>query len=173
MSENLKAGKYTAKHCYNNNVENCKTYGGLFDWQTMMHSLFPDNDSIGHTQGICPDGWHIPVRAEWQALIDYLGGNQAAGGKMKEPGSLHWSQPNNASGESGFNALPGGAYFYNKFSGLENTAYFWSASRNMSGDQYSKISYKIVNSLPSIMSDEKDDLYSFSVRCIKNPSGGK
>ncbi len=33
---------------------------------------------------LCPTGWHVPADAEWAILIDYLGGEQIAGGKLKE-----------------------------------------------------------------------------------------
>ena len=92
---------------------------------------------------------------------------------MKEAGTSHWTQPNNATGESVFTALPGGAYFYNNFSGFENTAYFWSASHNYSGNQFTAISYRIINSEASIVQENKDGLYSFSVRCVKNTTGKK
>ena len=156
------------KHCYEDNEENCKTFGGLYEWKELMKNNVPDNGNIGKIQGICPVGWHIPTHAEWSILVEFLGGTQEAGGKMKETGTSHWNQPNNATGGSGFNALPGGAFFYNNFSGFENTAYFWSASR-IGGDQYTMLSYKIINSETSIMTDEKDYLYSFSVRCVKDP----
>jgi uncharacterized protein (TIGR02145 family) len=180
MAENLNVGNYVEnsmaksstifqKHCYGNNEVNCRIYGGLYDWQTMMQSTYPDNSPVGTTRGICPVGWHIPTQAEWQTLIDYLGGTWKAGGKMKETGISHWAQPNIATGESGFKALPGGADFYNNFSGLENSAYFWSASKNNYGDNYSRTSYFINNSDVAIMPEEKDYLYYFSVRCVKDP----
>jgi uncharacterized protein (TIGR02145 family) len=181
MSENLNVGKFAEgsnsnyysslikKHCYDDNVENCKIYGGLYDWQELMRSGVFDNGITGTTRGICPAGWHIPSFPELNKLIDYLGGTGEAGGKMKESGTLHWAQTNIATNESGFTALPGGAYFYNNFSGIENTAYFWSSSHKINGDSYSNISYKIIGSDASINAEEMDYLYSFSVRCIQDP----
>ncbi len=42
---------------------NCDTYGGLYHWHEMMAY-----SSIEGTQGICPDGWHLPTDNEWKTL---------------------------------------------------------------------------------------------------------
>jgi len=56
---------------------------------------------------LCPTGWHIPSREEWDELITFLGIN--AGGKLKATGTDIWQWPNaQASDEYDFGALPGG-----------------------------------------------------------------
>jgi uncharacterized protein (TIGR02145 family) len=97
MAENLaykpSSGNYWA---YDNNSANVAVYGYLYNWET--------------AQRVCPVGWHLPNdSAEWTQLIDYLGGIDVAGGKLKETGTTHWKNPNvRANNESGFSALPGG-----------------------------------------------------------------
>jgi uncharacterized protein (TIGR02145 family) len=79
--------------CYDNDPENCKIYGRLYDW------------SIALT--ICPEGWHLPSGDEFIELINFLGGQTEAGGRLKN--ITGWDWPNNsASNESGFSGLPGG-----------------------------------------------------------------
>ncbi len=100
------------KYCYNDGEYNCGIYGGLYQWDEMMQ-YNPAEDSgkiIGTTQGICPDGWHLPTFKElFFELQDCLGGYFIAGGKLKETGLAHWKAPNtDATNESGFTALPGG-----------------------------------------------------------------
>ena len=82
---------------YDNDVNNKNLYGGLYNGYCVI------------TGKLCPTGWHVPTDSEWTELSDYLGGDDVAGGKMKETGTTHWLSPNtDANNESGFTGLPGG-----------------------------------------------------------------
>lgn len=117
MVENLKTTKYndgssipnvtdnttwnglnTGAYCwYNSDISNKKPYGALYNWYTL------------NTGKLAPYGWHVPTDVEWESLIDHLGGESVAGGKLKESGTTHWQTPNiGATNESGFTAVPGG-----------------------------------------------------------------
>jgi len=63
-------------------------------------------------------------------LINYLGGLQVAGGKMKEIGLSHWLAPNTeATNSSGFSALPAGGRVFKAFlQDIQNDETFWSRS---------------------------------------------
>jgi uncharacterized protein (TIGR02145 family) len=50
--------------CYEEKDKNCDKYGQLYDWETAMN--------------VCPSGWHLPSKAEFQKLIDYFGGPEEA-----------------------------------------------------------------------------------------------
>lgn len=81
-------------------------------------------------RNICPIGWHVPSDAEWTTLTTYLGGESAAGGKLKESGTTHWTTPNlGATNETGFTAFPGGYRKYDGFSFIEigNYGRWWSS----------------------------------------------
>jgi len=113
----LTAGAYCY---YNNNSSYADTYGALYNWYAV-------NDS----RNIAPSGWHVPTDAEWQILINFLGGDAVAGGKMKESGAEHWNSPNTgASNESGFTALPGGRHesITGFFDNMGEFAFYWSAT---------------------------------------------
>lgn len=110
----------TPAYCvYDNNTANGETYGYLYNWYAV-------NDS----RGLAPQGWHIATDAEWEEMIDHLGGSGVAAGKMKEVGTLHWSDPNTgADNKSGFTALPSGFRGNGEFSGLGERCNFWTATQ--------------------------------------------
>jgi uncharacterized protein (TIGR02145 family) len=106
---------------YDNSEENVPVYGYLYNWYTVSDS-----------RNITPAGWHVPTDAEWETLVDYLGGTSSAGGKLKETGEDHWNSPNTgAVNEGGFTALPGGFRSVDgDFYSMGNYAYFWSLSES-------------------------------------------
>ena len=82
---------------YDHDEENGKIYGKLYNGY-----------AVYDPRGLAPEGWHVSTDNEWKILMKYLGGEDIAGDKLKEP--TYWwvedySVPTN---ESGFTALPGG-----------------------------------------------------------------
>jgi len=137
MVENLKTTKYndgtaipnvtdntawahltTGAYCwYNNDISNKTSYGALYNWYTV------------NTGKLCPTGWHVPSGAEWTTLVDYLGGWEINGGKLKEAGTTHWQSPNlGATNETGFTGLPGSDRSYNDglFTDMGRFGFWWS-----------------------------------------------
>ncbi|MCP4122603.1 MAG: hypothetical protein GY751_12690 [Bacteroidetes bacterium] len=140
--------------CYDLNPANCDEYGLLYDWHTALT--------------IAPDGWHLPSDAEWDELINFLGGSSVAGGKMKEEGRNHWDAPNTgATNESGFTGLPAGFLrdFGNPFVSIQVAGIFWSSTENNSTIAWCRsLSYdKTIVSRGAY-----DKSWGFSVRCIKD-----
>jgi uncharacterized protein (TIGR02145 family) len=112
---------------YANTPGNSKIYGKLYNWYAV-------NDS----RKIAPVGWHVPTTAEWNTLVNYLGGEKVACGKLKETGTNHWYSPNTgATNESGFTALPGGSRFYSgQFLQMGAIGFWWSSTKSSSGYAY-------------------------------------
>jgi len=180
LKENLKTGKLndgspityvtdgstwqiytTPAYCYyeTDEVTNKNNYGALYNWYAV------------NSGKLCPTGWHVPLESEWMTLTDYLGGVNAAGGKLKETGTSHWSSPNTgATNETGFTALPGG-YNYTgalwNFFGVGSEGFWWSSTPipatdyiycrnlNSSSSNLNWVDYIVKNS-------------GLSVRCIKD-----
>ena len=108
MAENL---RYEASNtrCYDDNPDNCKIYGMLYDWNTANE--------------VCPPGWHLPNDTEWFTLRNFTGRDDA-----KLMANVFWIY-GKGTDEFGFTALPGGYYRdEGYFLNIENQAIFWSAT---------------------------------------------
>ena len=156
------------KYCYNNSESYCDIYGGLYQWDEMM-----DYTTQEGTQGICPDGWHIPTDDEWTVLTNYLGGIAIAGGKMKSTGTIEegtglWYDPNEgATNLSGFTGLPGGYRHYD--GGFRNVGYFaifWSSTET----EYSSSAWyrSLYNDKYEVARYYYGKTNGFSVRCFQD-----
>jgi uncharacterized protein (TIGR02145 family) len=115
---------------------------------------------------LCPSGWHVPREAEWSVLINYLGGPNSAGSKLKETGTAHWASPNrDATNETGFTALPGGCRNPN-FRDINRDGYYWGSTKDKGG----RGAFGIIlhNTSGTIEQHYFDSETGFSVRCIKD-----
>lgn len=174
MVENLRVTKYndgtsiphitsnyswglSAGYCwYQNDATNFKnTYGAIYSWFAI------------NTIKLAPIGWHIPSDAEWTVLINFLGGENYAGGKLKESGLIHWVTPNtSANNESGFVGLPGGfRYFDGSFNKIGFEGYYWSSTVYDLQDAYCR---SINSSSGRVYRINASKGYGYSVRCIKD-----
>ena len=184
MKENLKTKKYndgtsipnetnettwgaltTGAYCdYNNTPTNSNTYGRLYNWFAVDNNAATKVASNGG-KNVCPTSWHVPSDAEWTTLINFLGGESVAGGKLKEIGITYWTSPNTgATNESGFTALPGGERQYNgPYSFIGSYGFWWSSK-----GEANAWSYLIRNDLTNVTKRLDLNQYGFSVRCIKD-----
>ena len=137
--------------CYDNNTGNCETYGRLYTWQAAMNG-----STTQGTKGICPDGWHIPTRAEFETLIASVNND---GNALKAIGQ-------NGTNTSGFSALLAGNRSSNgNFNALGVGTGFFSSTEYSSSDAYHlSLSYPISNI--SFRDHAKD--WGFSVRCVQD-----
>lgn len=159
--------------CHGGDPENCKKYGALYTWD--------------EAKKLCPPGWHLPEHNEWQTLINFVGGEEIAGKKLKAKNS--WEEDNCkyeetngrgnvvvidkcASDEFGFAALPGGTYETYDFK-TSNVAFpagtigCWWSSSQASSDSY--LARCIYNKNETKMGWSNNiHLHLTSVRCIKN-----
>ena len=110
---------------YNNEEYNNARYGKLYNW----YAVSPTTNG---NKNLCPTGWHVPSDSEWTVLIDYLGGEFVAGGKMKEVGTTYWNSPNiDATNTSLFTGLPGGFRRPNEnYNNIGYNGYWWSSSES-------------------------------------------
>jgi uncharacterized protein (TIGR02145 family) len=175
MAENLKTTKFNDGAAIPLVIDNAAWLG----LNTPAYCWY-DNDSIYknlygalyngysvNTGKLCPTGWHVSSDTEWSALITYLGGDNIAGGKLKEKGTSHWSSTNpGATNESGFTALPGGSRYSNGFYfTVKNLGYWWTSIEGKTLNGW----YRSIYNRNSVVSRNYYDLTNgFSVRCVKD-----
>ena len=99
-------------------------------------------------------------------MIDYLGGDSIAAGKLKEAGDAHWISPKtDATNLSGFTALPAGYKRDNTFFNLGEEAHYWSSETGWE----TVLTYKLTYNSPKIEQIWVDAyLEGASIRCIKD-----
>lgn len=135
------------------------TYGHLYNWL-----------AVSDARQLAPEGWHIPSKTEWETLINYLGGENVAGGKAKEAGTANWKTPNTgANNSSGFTALPGGqrADLLGIFDYTNDYAAFWSSITVLNDPTYAWISELFYDGTLFRVNNHIKN-YGLSVRCIKD-----
>jgi len=145
----------SAAYCtYNNNILNDSLFGKLYNWY-----------AVNDPRGICPTGWHAPSANEWSTLIDFLGGEAVAGGKMKTGSG--WDSPNPGStNSSGFTARPAGVRSVNgRFLNMGNTTGYWSSS--VYSTSYANL-YYLGHMNAYIFTNGFGWSHGYSVRCIRD-----
>jgi len=165
MSENLNTiPQYGESWCYNGQENYCDTYGRLYNWEAIM-----DGSVEAGSQGICPNGWHVPTDEEWYLLessfatgfcssarLDW--GCYPAGVALK---TSSWGGDNS----SMFSVLPAGYIDREgRSSLLSSYSYFWTSSKL--GDSVWRRVF-LSNQDNILRSTEKPDL-GYSLRCIKD-----
>ena len=175
MAENL-SFKSDSSWCYNDDSGYCLKYGRLYSWHDAMR--------------VCPSGWHLPSRAEFETLRSSAG--NLMGGCVLRSKDL-WEKGRSCSDVLGFGALPAGIRLSNgefegegwmtKFwsteeykddrhgrphhTGLPKYTYFWSYTERSRFATY-------LDLLDFVMEASLEYYYDknggFSLRCIKNPN---
>ncbi|MDC1050965.1 FISUMP domain-containing protein, partial [Candidatus Marinimicrobia bacterium] len=175
MGENLKVTKY-------NNGDEIPTDFSGNEWSALTSSGYAvyDENIYGNLynwwvtndeRDVCPVGYMVPSNQDFQELGEYLGGNDVAGGKMKEEGFEHWASPNTgATNESGYTALPGGFRTVGGGSYLSVGTYgfIWSSTESNDNDGVSRRLDSDREDLQESINSKQD---GFSIRCIQSTPG--
>ncbi|MDR2554980.1 MAG: hypothetical protein LBC64_06080 [Fibromonadaceae bacterium] len=172
--------------CYDNNPDNCTTYGRLYNWATAMELFSICTSSScaslvnAKHRGICPSGWHIPSNADWEELLRYvdlencgegfINGSYysfTAGKYLKsENGWDYRGTSGNGEDKYGFAALPGGLGTTIVFLMVGEDGNWWSASEETDN----KASVWQTSSRNGSFNDGDlgDKYLLYSVRCLKD-----
>ncbi len=139
--------------------------GYLYNWAAAVgledeNAAKRDTPFEGNRQGICPNGWHVPTKAELETLFNFCGSD--AGKKLKA--SSGWYKENGTD-EYSFAALPAGSASGSEAYNIGCGATFCSATPNgKTGTIVLEFNSDYINyGLSAFLKS-----YAFSVRCVKD-----
>lgn len=181
MAENLNL-EIGNSYCFNNEYSYCAKYGRLYTWATSMDSVgvySNDGKGCGYSaecspiypvRGICPEGWHLPSKEEWEKIFDKL--------KEEREGDRAWLSTSELDCHCGFDKYglsvlgsAGRDYAGNNFGGAARTAFFQTSTMTSNTGTHSYTLYinaDILNPNVNASITDWSRLYAFSVRCLKN-----
>jgi len=167
MAENLNF-ETTASYCYKNLDSNCVKYGRLYTWSNAME--------------VCPRGWRLPNKEDWETLLKNVGGDKSAGKVLKS--QTAWAEEGNGTDDYGFSALPAGERTYFdvcsvkggytadhmfkakvNYDSLGVEANFWSSTKDGDDNVYAMKLH--CNMDDASLNSVCGEFYSLSVRCVK------
>jgi len=132
------SGKYWA---YRNDEKYVDRYGYLYSWET--------------AKNVCPAGWHLPSKEEFEELLYTVGGDEKTAYKELLP-----------SGSSGLAIQSAGLRFDLDFTPIDGGSAFWSSTENGKRRAWGLTVGRLE---PKVYVDDgwyKN--YGLSVRCVKN-----
>ena len=154
------------KYAMNNDVTKLPAYGGLYEWDELMHYT-----KANAAQGLCPPGWHVSTDAEWQNLI------VVSGGKLTRPDAGHGGNVLKQIGEGfgagagidrvGFSAWHSGDRGgFGNFNGLGLRSIFWTSTQASPTTAFHYILWAENDTIQRLALGSNT---GFACRCVKNP----
>jgi len=134
------------------------------DWPRSITGAYYNRYAM-ETGTLCPAGWRIPSKQDWESIAQMYGG--VTGGAMKLTGYSQWAPPNRgATNVTGFSAFGAGTRFpEGGFSHPGMHAFWWSTHRDSDRFYYAMaLSYR--KKVYEWMLAETN--HGVNVRCIKN-----
>lgn len=161
MAENLAYKAPKGAWTYLDNNDNASKYGYLYNFET--------------AQNVCPDGWHLPSKKEWEELKTYIEENASPDKSRKdlkkEPAKPikskeEWiGEDANGIDEYNFNALPAGYRRSNgTFAGKGKVSTLWTSTEDKK-DKSIVVELKISHDYAIF---DHFRAYGFAVRCMKD-----
>ena len=130
---------------------NIPVLGYFYNWPAAMHGAASSNANPSGVQGICPFGWHLPSKAEFDQLVNYLEsqpqyvcGEDNRNVAKALASTTGWQSSNNycavgtnpqTNNATGFTAFASGCYIDGQ-SSFEFSTGFWSATQIVLAGNY-------------------------------------
>ena len=153
-------------------------------WNTVLNMV------NGNRRGICPQGWHLPSEAEWEAMLTAAGVVKGSGstansgsGAGKLVTGCYWKEPNSPSSgdrpdnynyaernSSGFSAIPAGTINKNEYyyPGMAEWAYFWTSTQDSGNVTQQSVRYGIKSDYNGARRRTDVKYLGGSVRCVRD-----
>jgi uncharacterized protein (TIGR02145 family) len=165
---------------YNNEAALTDIYGVLYTWNEATGGV--SSSGLGNgPRGVCPQGWSIPTRQDWENLgsaingspVNFDGDWKGLGQKLSANALLNgigvWKfSPNNLKENIlGWNALPGGSSSNNfkSYSNINQFGFWWSSSeRDSKNGEYRLVHFDMAD-FPYNFADK--GFFGASVRCVR------
>ncbi len=174
--------KWDKWYDYSDNLTDAqvKKLGYLYNWAAAVGVEdgydYGSKPFSGNRQGICPNGWHIPSRAEWQTLYDYIYSAQkltskAVGKYLKTTSGWYNGDSEYKPGLDtyGFAALPAGDAGGSSVSRVGCDTNFWTATPKDDSDYGYHAYYRGLDYDYDYLYDgDHCKYYGWSVRCLKD-----
>ena len=179
MAQNLNY-EVENSYCYADDLKMCKKYGRLYTWAAAIDSVSLANDEdnpldcgyekvceiSGNIKGVCPDGWHLPSKEEWTALLALAGDESDACVALRA--TREWNDYDAypaATNDLGFSAFAvSGRDDEGHFGQNGSITHFLSSS-----DLYLKLATCVVlDAFGKARVDKCFKHYAISVRCVQD-----
>lgn len=150
MAENLNY-EVPNSRCYDDEDSNCEEYGRLYKWDGLADA--------------CPSGWRLPTAAEFDTLINTIGGGGVAGKRLKS--AEGWSWEGAGTDDFGFTVLPAGYTNVNEACINRGVITFlWSSDVNTQNHSAKFLHLEWSSDKAEVSIGESK--YAYSARCIKD-----
>ena len=193
MAENLNYGAYvegrnsssqllsgSQKFCYDNLVSNCEDLGGLYQWHIAM--ALPVNCGDGSTscvsslaspihQGICPNGWHVPSKNDWDKMATSVGGtvDEFFPDDYNNVGQTLKKDSFGGSNLSDFSAIKTGRRTQTGvFANIDTSTDFWEAEESTSERGFIRTILENVDYMSRTSTFDSEKVAGYSIRCLKD-----
>ena len=151
--------------CNDNKEENCAVTGRLYTWYAAVvdADAVLDGDYDMKVQGICPSGWRLPRKEDFETLITEVGGSSTAGTVLKSKSG--WTGDGNGTDDVGFSGLPSGFTHDGYFDWTGSITNFWSSTYFLYPGSYGLKLESYFKSASIVLPDRS---HGEAVRCIKD-----
>ena len=156
-------------------------YGRLYTWNDATGGVSASGLGQG-VQGVCPEGWSIPTKEDWEDLSAVLNEGEALpfssdwkglAGKIMAPATFNgekiwpYSPDVDITNDYGWNALAAGTCTlnYSQFSNVGKYGFWWSGTEKDSNNAHFRYIY---NEYPNVSFNlSSKDGMAASVRCVR------